>query len=228
MPKSLAQLIRYCGDSLTESPIISPSAERFAWASITPVAMGQRCRQPDPHARLHGKEQRLLLRRQLAVAHLSSPGEQQAGIEIMPRRDLVDRRSRLQPLRNNPHLVFDAPPTPTLAPRDDLNSPVHHDLQHHLKVTLRCRPCQKPAPSSRRVWPDAYEPSDKITVLRKAIRPKSARPSGQEPTGLHAQNGGASRNSAQAADSLCFALRNRFWLQPDKAHTAGIRSDWPL
>jgi hypothetical protein len=39
MPKSLAQLIRDRGDSLTESPIISLSAERFAWAGITPVAM---------------------------------------------------------------------------------------------------------------------------------------------------------------------------------------------
>jgi hypothetical protein len=39
MPKSLAQLIRDCGDAWTESPIISPSAGRFAWASITPVAM---------------------------------------------------------------------------------------------------------------------------------------------------------------------------------------------
>ena len=58
----------------------------------------------------------------------------------MSSRDLLHRRARLQRLGDNPELVFNTPPAAALAPRDDFDYLVRHDLEQHLKADLKVSP----------------------------------------------------------------------------------------
>lgn len=94
--------------------------------------------------RLHRQEQRPLWRSQLAATHLTSPGEQQAGIQIMPGRHLLDRPARFKRLCNDPQLVVQTPTSALLPAVDDLNLTVRHlckiDFKGHFKVVTLAIP----------------------------------------------------------------------------------------
>jgi hypothetical protein len=84
-----------------------------------------------------------------SVPHLSPPDEQQARIDVVPHRYLINRCARPQHLPDNLELVLDAPAPPTLPPRDDLDNPVRHDLTQHPKADLKA----SPLPETGTQWP---------------------------------------------------------------------------
>ena len=93
---------------------------------------------------------------QATAVHQVPPCAQQIGINVVSRRYRPDAGARFSRLRDDPQLVFQAPPSPSFPAVDDLDLIVRHLCKVDLKELFKVLTLAIPQPRTRRPSPEAY------------------------------------------------------------------------
>ena len=97
-------------------------------------------------------EARRRCRNKLALTHLTPPGMQQAGINVMPCRHFAHAGARLVTLGDDAQLLVQTPAPPPFSAVNDLNLGARHDFKVDLTVNFKVysSPCPAKSKQGRR------------------------------------------------------------------------------